>query len=179
MPDRPSPVELALGHVEAGDLAGAQNCLQADGDGETIGARYAELTGILYARNKDVAGMLALGRAGIDYQLHQAERAAADDSALSLKLRTAAKSLAFNVAANCWPGWSDDGVVIEPAHIEDGLELAKLSLGLVEELELAPGKLATASWLVGALDLAAGRPEAAMASFDRARTCSLLGGERS
>jgi hypothetical protein len=122
--------------------------------------------------------MLALGRAGIDYQLRQAERVAEGDAGLALRLRTAAKTLAFNVAANCWPGWGDDGVAIEAAHIEEGLQLAKLSLGLVQELALGQHQLGNAFWLVGALDLAASRNEAAMASFDRARACFLSGGER-
>lgn len=164
--------------MESGDLAGAQRCLESESDSEKVSEDYAQLTKILYGRNKDVASMLALGRAGIDYQLRQAERVAADDAALSIKLRTAAKTLAFNVAANCWPGWGDEGVVIEAAHIEAGLQLAKLSLGLVQDLALGQHRLGNAYWLVGALDLAAGRAEAAMASFDQARACSLSAGEQ-
>jgi hypothetical protein len=122
--------------------------------------------------------MLALGRAGIDYQLRQAERFAADDAARAVRLRTAAKTLAFNVAANCWPGWGDEGVVIADAQIEEGLRLAKLSLGLVQELALGPRQLGNAFWLVGALDLAANRIDAAVTSFDRARAYSLSNGDR-
>jgi hypothetical protein len=103
---------------------------------------------------------------------------AADDAALAVRLRMAAKTLAFNVAANCWPGWGDDGVVIEAADIEEGLQLAKLSLGLVQELALGQHQHGNAFWLVGALDLAAGRTEAAIASFDSARACFLSGGEQ-
>jgi hypothetical protein len=119
--DRPSPVTLALEHIESGDLAGARHCLELESDREKVSGYYADLTKTLYAKNKDVLSMLALGRLGIDYQLRQAERVAEDDAALALRLRTAAKTLAFNVAANCWPGWGDDGVVIEAAHIEEGL----------------------------------------------------------
>jgi hypothetical protein len=176
MSDRSSPVTLALQHIESGDLAGAQHCLESESDSEKVGGYYAELTKTLYTKNKDVPGMLALGRAGVDYQLRQAERVAADDAALSVRLRTAAKTLAFNVAANCWPGWGDDGIVIEAADIEEGLQLAKRSLGLVQELALGQHQLGNASWLVGALDLAADRTEAAIASFDSARACFLSGG---
>jgi hypothetical protein len=178
MSDLSSSVTLALQCVGSGDLAGAQQCLEKDHDSETVSANYAQLTKILYGKNKDVSGMLALGRAGIDYQLREAERVAANNAALAVKLRTAAKTLAFNVAANCWPGWGDDGVVIEAAHIEAGLQLAKLSLGLVQELALEQRRLGNAFWLVGALDLAAGRPQAAMASFDQARACFLSAGEQ-
>jgi hypothetical protein len=178
MSDHLSSVMRALEHAASGDFARAQHCLESESDSEVVGARYAELTKTLYARNKDVHGMIALGRAGIDYQLRQAKRVAADDAALSVGLRKEAKRLAFNVAANCWPGWGDDGVVIEAAHIEEGLRLAKLSLGLVQELALEQRQLGNAFWLVGALDLAAGRTETAMASFDRAHACFLSDGER-
>ena len=178
MSDLPSPVARALQRIEARDFAGAQHCLESENDSERVGEHYAQLTKILYGKNKDVAGMLALGRAGVDYQLRQAERVAADDAALSARLRTAARTLAFNVAANSWPGWGDDGIVIEAADIEAGLQLAKLSLGLVQELALGQHQHGNAFWLVGALDLAANRTEAAVASFDQARACSLSAGEQ-
>jgi len=178
MSDLPSPVALALAHIESGDFAGAQHCLETESDSAKISEYYAQLIKILYGKNKDVAGMLALGRVGVDYQLREAERVAADDAALAIKLRTAAKNLAFNVAANCWPGWGDDGVVIDAAQIEAGLQLAKLSLALVQELALGQHQHANAFWLVGALDLAANRTEAAIASFDQARACSLSAGEQ-
>jgi hypothetical protein len=177
MSDRSSPVTLALKHIKSGDLAGAQHCLEWENDSEKVSGYYAHLTKTLYAGNKDIRSMLALGRAGVDYQLRQAERVAADDAALSVRLRIAAKTLAFNVAANCWPGWGDDGVVIEAADIEEGLQLAKLSLRLVQELAFGQQQLGTAFWLVGALDLAASRTEAAMTGFDRARACFLSGGD--
>ncbi len=90
--DLSSPVARALEHIESGDLPGAQRCLELESDSDTVSACYAELTRVLYARNKDVAGMLALGRAGIEYELRQAERAAAVDTALAVRLRTSAKT---------------------------------------------------------------------------------------
>jgi len=177
MSDPSSPVALALEHIASGDLAGAQHCLERDSDCANVSGYYAEVTKILYARTKDVRSMLALARAGIDYQLRAAERVAADDAGLAITLRTAARKLAFNVAANSWPGWGDDGVVIVAADIEDGLNLAKLSLELVQELALGQQQLGTAFWLVGALDLAAGRTDAALASFDQARACYLAHGD--
>jgi len=76
--------------------------------------------------------MAAVGKAAVRYHLRQSELER--DVAAAVKLRTAAKRMAYNVAANCWPGWGDEGVVIEAAHIDVGLELAMLSLRLVEEL---------------------------------------------
>jgi hypothetical protein len=68
MSDRSSPVTLALQHIESRDLASAQHCLESESDSEKVGGYYAQLTKTLY-KNKDIPGMLALGRAGIDYQL--------------------------------------------------------------------------------------------------------------
>jgi hypothetical protein len=179
MSDRSSPVARALQCIESGDWAGAQRCLEQESDSEKVSEHYAELTKILYGKNKDVSAMVALGRAGVDYQLRQAERVVADDAALSLKLRTAAKTLAFNVAANCWPGWGDEGVVIAAADIEAGRHLAKLSLALVQELALGQHQHGNAFWLVGALDLAANRTDAAIENFDQAHACSVSAGEQS
>ena len=122
--------------------------------------------------------MAAIGKAAVRYHLKRSELAR--DVAATVKLKTAAKTLAYNVAANCWPGWGDEGVVIEASHIDAGLELAILSLRLVEELALGPHQLGNAHWLVGALQLAAGRLDASLLSFGQARDAfaSIGGSER-
>ncbi len=68
--------------------------------------------------------------------------------------------------------------MIADAHIEEGLRLANLSLALVQELSLAQHRLGNAYWLVGALELAAGRTDAAVANFDRSRACFSSDDER-
>ena len=42
-----------------------------------------------------------------------------------MALKTKAKVIAYNAAANGWPGWGDDGIVITQSHIEEAFDLAK------------------------------------------------------
>jgi hypothetical protein len=58
--------------------------------------------------------------------------------------------------------------VIEMAQIDAGLEMATVCLELVLELGLSPMKQGNAHWLVGSLDLAAGRFAKALVAFERA-----------
>ena len=168
-------VDFALASIRRGDLTSAIGRVESDDDAEQVSADYTLLIKILYGQHKDVTSMVAVGKAAIRYHLRQSELER--DVAAALKLKTAAKRLAYNVAANCWPGWGDEGVVIEAAHIDAGLELAMLSLRLVEELGLGPQKLGNARWLVGALQLAAGRLDASLLSFGQARDASASIGE--
>jgi tetratricopeptide (TPR) repeat protein len=89
-----------------------------------------------------------------------------------------AKTISFNVGANTWPGWGDDGVEISPYQRKAGIEAATLSLRLVNELNLGPRQMGNAHWLVGAHHIAAGRPEAALASLDEAARAFASAGDR-
>jgi hypothetical protein len=149
---------------------------QEEVESQAVGASYASLANDLYAK-KDVTAMLACGVTGVDHHRREAERLAASDAERSRAHRLAAKNLAYNVAANCWPGWGDEGVLIDAAHIEDGLALAQASLDDVRELDLGDVPLGTAHWLIGALDLAAGRAQAALTSFARSRASYLAARE--
>jgi hypothetical protein len=120
--------------------------------------------------------MLFVAKAAVRYQLGQSELARHGDPALATRLKTAAKSLAYNVAANCWPRWGEEGVAIDAGAIEEGLELARLSLQLVGELKLGARPLGSAFWLVGALNLAARRPDAAKEAFLKSREWFASGG---
>jgi hypothetical protein len=168
-------VDFALESIRRGDLSSAIGRVESDADTEQVSANYTQLIKILYGEHKDVTNMAAVGKAAVRYHLRRSELAR--DVAATVKLKTAAKTLAYNVAANCWPGWGDESVVIEAAHMDAGLELAILSLGLVEELGLGPHRLGNAHWLVGALQLAAGRLDASWSSFGQARDASASIGE--
>ena len=160
-------VDFALESIQGGDLSSAISRVESDDAVEQVSADYTQLIKILYGEHKDVTNMAAVGKAAVSYHLRQSELER--DVAAAVKLKTAAKRMAYNVAANCWPGWGDEGVVIEAAHIDVGLELAMLSLRLVEELGQGPRQLGTAHWLVGAFQLVAGRLDASLSSFGQAR----------
>jgi len=112
--------------------------------------------------------------AGISGAGSQAERAGATDPVAAATLKTKAKAIAYNAAANSWPGWGDDA----PSHIADASDLAQRSLELVEDLKLGHRQVGTSQWLVGALHLAAGRSDDAIVALTRARDAYGAGGER-
>src|SRR6185369_15902652 len=114
---------------------------------------------------KDVAGMLVVAEAGFARAL--ADAAAQPD--LASELKRAAKVLAYNAAANCWPGWGDAGIEIDADDLARGLVLAERSRALVAELGLDGVEAGTSDWLIGALLMAAGQHAAAIAAFVQAR----------
>ena len=69
--------------------------------------------------------------------------------------------------ANWWPDWGD-AVEIQPADVAEGLKLAERSFELAGELGLGDKAMGTSLWLVGALQMAAGRAATAIAQFLRA-----------
>jgi tetratricopeptide (TPR) repeat protein len=77
------------------------------------------------------------------------------------------RAIAYNAAANCWPGWGD-AVEIQSADIAEGLKLAERSLELAGELNLGYKAIGASLWLVGALQMAAGSLSSAIARFRRA-----------
>jgi hypothetical protein len=48
-------------------------------------------------------------------------------------VRESAKTIAFNVGANTWPGWGDEGVEISCDQRKAGLAAAMLSHRLVND----------------------------------------------
>jgi hypothetical protein len=155
---------------DAGGAGAAVGALKSIGDPIQAGRIFDALARKLYNSRKDVANMISVAKAGVAFCLDQAEHAESTETAKQLK--TAAKRIAFNAGANCWPGWGDDGIHITPDDIQSGLSFAKLSHDLVRELQLGPKQEANAAWLIGALRLAAGEPAAALTEFRTARNAS-------
>lgn len=118
----------------------------------------------LYGERKDVAGMIALARAGIQFGLAEAERSPGEEAA---QLRGSAKALAFNLASNTWPGWQDAGIELTSSDCHVGLDAAKLNLRLAIELQRDDLPLCNAHWILGAQQLAGGELETAKASFTK------------
>jgi hypothetical protein len=146
----------ALRHAESHDLAAMRSVLEADADAAEVAQRYADLAQALYHQRKNVTQMLAVAKAGIAYCLNAAEQAATQDPAAAATLKTKAKVIAYNAAANSWPGWGDEGIVIAPSHIAVGSDLAMRSLELVEDLKLGHRQRGTSQLLVGCISPLAG-----------------------
>ncbi|QGM44941.1 hypothetical protein [Methylocystis heyeri] len=153
--------------LDAGGVEAIIALLNENDNPKRAAAVFGELLQNLYQTRKDVTGMIRVANAGVDFCLAQARQAA--DPADALDFRQTAKAIAYNAGANCWPGWGDEGVEIAPEHIEAGMELAEANRDLTRELQLGPEPMANATWLNGALRLAAGEPVAALAEFREAR----------
>ncbi len=150
------------------DTFAAIAAIESQAERRDIVGAYAQLVQDLYYKKKDVPLMLKIGRAGVQYCLGEARRVEADDAESALKLRGVAKMMSFNLSVNCWPAWEDEGVVLTPAEVNSGHDLARLNLRLANELKRAPDKVANAWWLLGAHQLTAGKQDDAVASFENA-----------
>jgi hypothetical protein len=165
MPEPPAdPLTAdAIALADAEGAAAAVERLRREADPGAQAKAFAGLARHLYRQRKDVGGMILAAEAGIGAALAAAQASAEPKAALAL--RTAAKTLAFNAGANCWPGWDDKGVAINRLQALAGLSLAETCLRLVSENGFGPMQEANGHWLVGALRLALGEPAAAEAEF--------------
>jgi hypothetical protein len=159
------------------DVAEIVSSSASNDDPKESAAMFAALVKRLYRERKDVTAMIAAGEAGVKFCLEAAE--GATDEILAKDLKTSAKTIAYNTAANCWPGWGDEGVVIEPGDLKSGLALACLSHTLVRDLGLGHEAIGKAHWLVGALMLADRQFVDAIGEFQQAENAFQASGDAS
>ena len=81
----------------------------------------------------------------------------------------AAKRFTYNVAADCWPGWSLPEAPRDRQVLVRGLKLAVRSSALVKKLGLGPIQEGTGIWLSGAFELALGKYPDAHKAFTLSR----------
>ncbi|MBW3596431.1 MAG: hypothetical protein KY475_04050 [Planctomycetes bacterium] len=161
------PIEQALAILETGDSFQAADVIERDGTAEEVAARYAKASQQLYAR-RDVARMILLGRMGIDYCLRKAKRVASEDAGESERLLGTAKTMAYNLSVNAWPGWNEPGIELDRSDSRAALDAARLNLRLAGELKRNAEVHGNAHWLVGAQHLALEQHEAAAEQFAKA-----------
>jgi hypothetical protein len=154
----------ALAAFQHGGTERAVSLLADHADPDVAGRAFAKLGQMLYRDHKDVSAMIRVGEAGLAYCLDRA----AEDPVQAAALRRQGQIIAFNSAANCWPGWGDAGIAIDSAQLAAGTRLAAASAALVAELKLPELAQGNVQWLIGALDFAAGRHAAALVAEDRA-----------
>jgi hypothetical protein len=152
-----------LAFVQNGKVDEAIAIVKASPNPMEASMAFIELSRHTYRDLRDISSMVALASAGTQFALSKA--ASCEKSGDEEQLKRYAKVLAFNTAANCWPGWGDVGVKIKNEHLRAGLKLALLCRDLTEQLNLGHKERGTAQWLIGALDLAMGRYAEALAEF--------------
>jgi hypothetical protein len=160
-----TPRSQAFDLLATGNLSAAVAAITAMADPQAALESLARLCTRAYRDLKSVPTLTALAWEAIGFALQCA--AASPDPEAAGRYKDRARAIAYNAAANCWPGWGD-AVVIQPFDIAQGLKLAERSYELVEELGLGDTASATSLWLVGALRMAAGRLPTAIAQFLRA-----------
>lgn len=161
-----APLELqAFDLLAAGNVSAAVAALAAIADTQIALEGLARLCQRAYRDLKSVSAMTAIAWAAVEFGQRCATASPDSESANRYKARV--RALAYNAAANCWPGWGDL-VEINSADIAEGLKLAERNYALVEELGLAGKQIGGALWLIGALQMAIGQLSAATAQFQRA-----------
>src|SRR5579872_5380750 len=103
----------------------------------------------LYA-HRDVAGMIVFGLAGIRYCLAKSQQRESSDPETSAELKGLAKAMAYNLGANTWPGWDDEGIILGGTDLAIGMHAALLNLRLAHELARGSEVMGNAHWLIGA-----------------------------
>jgi hypothetical protein len=155
----------ALDLLESGNVPAAVAAITGIVDTQAALEALAQLCKRAYRDLKSVPTMTAIAWEAVGFGLKCA--AASPDSESANRYKSRARAIAYNAGANCWPGWGDP-VEISSTDIAEGLKLAERSYELVEELRLGDKAIGTALWLVGALQMAAGRVSIAITQFLRA-----------
>jgi len=150
------------------DLFAAIERLSAEPDPEAAAKAFGELAKCFY-REKSLGRVVAVARAGIQFFLGYAGDAEQRDV-----VRLLGKKLAYNLAADTWPGWDEPGIVITASELDAGLDAARVNLRLTLELGRGPQVESKAHWLLGAHWLARGELDSAGAAFSRAAECARL-----
>ncbi len=134
---------------------------------ETKAQFFNEMLKKFYWIEKSSHSLVKIGRMGIYFCMSQASQYSRTDADRAKSMKSHAKTIAYNLAANSWPGWRDEGVLISQADRAEGLEAARFNLRLAQELEKPRDKLAMAYWLLGAQELANGEKKSALESFEK------------
>ena len=158
-------VQQALQVLDAEGTYAACRRIERSGTPAEAVQLYHDLIPALYFQRKDVRVMVAIGRAGIHYGLTQAGQLRDMDPDGAEKLAGATKAIAYDLGANLWPGWQEEGIELSPADLATGMEAAKLNLSLAESLKRPPLPMCNARWLLGAHELARGDAAAAEREF--------------
>jgi hypothetical protein len=140
-----TPLERAKEFVQRGELNEALKTLASGADRLAIISAHGELANWLYNSRKDPGAMLTCGKAGVRLGFAATDTQHGVDNSRNREIKMAVQILANNIAANCWPGWGDDGIVLTSDHVKEGLALAETSLAIVQALE--PG--VPSNWRTG------------------------------
>lgn len=162
---RPADLEKVYALFESGDSYQVFELIESVGQPLEIAAAYHRLLRGIYSRKHDLPRMIMLGQMGIRYCLHEAARVGNDDARLAAQLKGMAKTIAYDLAANAWPGFNGPEVAITRSDLLAALDAARLNLRLTGELGRDADVVGNAHWLLGAQYLALGDHTQAIEQF--------------
>lgn len=121
-----------------------------------------------YWKLKDLPAAIEFGQAGAHFALFSAIRAEASDHDLAHQLRSAAKSLYYDLASFTWPGWDEPGIKISAGDLAIGLDAARANLRLAHELKKGDLPLSRAFWMLAGHEMCTRDYDAARQSYHNA-----------
>lgn len=126
---------------------------------------YVEGMRHAYWQEKDLSRALAYAYAGISHLF------GVDDGVQETvyEARSGAKALMYDIASFTWTGWDEQGIDVTPPQEAEGFHAARGNLAMAIELDKGALPLSRACWMLGAHELTAGVPLAAVESFVRAQ----------
>lgn len=155
----------ALRRLTTEDSQAVVQYITASGDSIHAVNVFMLVTRDLYWKSKNLTLAIVLGQAGVQFGLTEAQRLTGTNPSRARKLRSSAKTLAYDLSSFCWPGWDEEGITISSVYLSYGQDLARLNLRLAEELEMGNVTKSRAYWLIGAHYLAIKQFERARRSF--------------
>lgn len=153
------------------DLDSVKSYMEKLGDNFKVAEAYDNLVKNLYWADKGATNLIKVGKIGVDFCLENVSKE--PNETLKYDLKSWAKTIAYDVGANSWPFWGDEGVVITKEDMREGLKFSLLNLKLGIELNKPKNKIAMAYWLVGAHYLAQSELEQSKENFEKSKEISL------
>lgn len=117
---------------------------------------------------KDMDAYTYLAKLLLQHTLNLAERHPAE----AREYKRAALPIAYNLAANTWPGWGT-GQVVRNHHRRLGLEAARLDVRLAAGAAPTPQRRVNSQWILGAHLIADGAYADAVAAFETGRALAV------
>ena len=153
--------------LNAKDAGAARAYIEDEDDPARVLAMYHGAVRHLYWANKDLPTIVALGPHALAYGQPL------DDHDLVGMV----KAIAYDLGSFCWPGWDEPGITVDADALAFGTTAAALNIELAERLDRPADKKAIAHWLVGAFELANGRRDDAVRSFEAAASHAHIAGD--
>jgi len=160
--------EAAIQLANEQDTFAAIELLAGQSDAVAATKDFGQVMHHFYWKAKDLSRAIAFGRAGLQYGLTAAPPLQATQPKQAREIRSAAKSLAYDLASFTWTGWDEPGISITESDLKLGLDAARVNLRLAIELDKDALRLSRAHWILGAQQLAAKLYPEAIQSFQKA-----------